>query len=158
MDNITILTRLRLFLLGLAGFMCAGTIVELLLGGHTESPTQLIPFALCALGLVAVGWALARPGRASLLGLRAVMGLLLAGSLFGVYEHLEHNLGFELEIRPGATIADVWLAALQGASPLLAPGILALAAIIAIAATYYHPALVSGHRRQVAGGRGRTAS
>jgi len=32
--------------------------------------------------------------------------------------------------------------AVSGGNPLLAPGILALAAIIALAATYYHPALV----------------
>jgi hypothetical protein len=31
--------------------------------------------------------------------------------------------------------------ALMGANPLLAPGILALAGVLAIAATYHHPAL-----------------
>jgi hypothetical protein len=33
------------------------------------------------------------------------------------------------------------LEALTGAAPLLAPGVLALAGVLAIAATYYHPAL-----------------
>jgi hypothetical protein len=47
-----------------------------------------------------------------------------------------------LEMRPSAVWSDVWFEALRGAAPLLAPGILALAAIIAIAATYEHPALV----------------
>jgi hypothetical protein len=60
--------------------------------------------------------------------------------LIGIYEHIEHNLAFELEIRPNATAGQVFMEALGGASPLLAPGILALAAILAIAATYYHPA------------------
>lgn len=143
MDSATILGRLRVFLLGLACFMCAGTAAELLLAGHTADPLQLIPFALCGLGLAAGAWALLRPARASLLALRAMMGLLALGSLFGVYEHLAGNVGFELEIRPGAGVADVLLAALQGANPLLAPGILALAAIIALAATYEHPALDS---------------
>ncbi len=141
MDPASVLRRLRHFLLGLAGFMCLGTVVELLLAGHTESPTQLIPFGLCGLGLIVIVWALMRPGRLSVLTLRAVMLLVALGSVFGIYEHFEHNLGFELEIRPGAGVAEVWLAALQGANPLLAPGILALAAIIALAATYYHPAL-----------------
>jgi hypothetical protein len=141
MDATLVVQRLRVFLLGLSGWMCVATIVELLLSEHTESPTQLIPFILCGIGLVVVVLALVRPQRTSLLALRAVMGLLLLGSLFGVYEHLEGNLAFELEIRPGAAFGDVWFEALRGASPLLAPGILALAALVAIAATYYHPAL-----------------
>jgi hypothetical protein len=141
MDNAMILERLRRFLLGLVGFMCIGTVVELLLAGHTENPTQFIPFVLCGLGLAMVAWALLRPTRISLLALRGVMALLALGSLLGVYEHLEGNVGFELEIRPGSGVADVILAALQGANPLLAPGILALAALIALAATYEHPAL-----------------
>jgi hypothetical protein len=141
MDDTRIVRRLRLFLLGLSAWMCAATIVELLLIEHAESPAQILPFLLCGLGLVVVLAALMWPQRATLLALRGVMGLLLIGSLFGVYEHIEHNLAFELEIRPGAVAADVWFDALRGASPPLAPGTLALAAIVALAATYYHPAL-----------------
>ncbi|HEU5103781.1 MAG TPA: hypothetical protein VFU22_32415 [Roseiflexaceae bacterium] len=141
MDTTTIAQRLRTFLLVLAGWMCAGTIVELLLAEHTESLVQLIPFVLCGLGLIAVAGALLRPSRGTLIGLRAVMALLLVGSLIGVYEHFEGNLAFEMEIRPAATFGTIWLNVLKGAAPLLAPGILAVAAAIAIASTYYHPAL-----------------
>lgn len=141
MDPTIIAQRLRTFLLVLAGCMCAGTVAELLLAKHFDSPTQLIPFGLCAAGLLVVIAALRRPSRATLIGLRAVMGLLILGSLLGVYEHVTTNIAFELEIRPNATLGAVWLKALSGAAPLLAPGILALAAVIAIAATYYHPAL-----------------
>jgi hypothetical protein len=69
------------------------------------------------------------------------MSLLLLGSLLGVYEHLVNNFAFELEMRPSAVWSDVWFQALRGAAPLLAPGILAVAAVVAIAATYAHPAL-----------------
>ncbi|NTU81466.1 MAG: hypothetical protein HGA45_19145 [Chloroflexales bacterium] len=144
MDSETVNRRLRRFLLALAGAICAGTIIELWLTEHTESPIQLLPFGLCALGLVVVAMALLRPARGALIALRGVMGLLALGSLLGVYQHIAHNLAFELEIRPGAAAADVWFEALRGASPLLAPGILALAALIAIAATYAHPALIEG--------------
>ena len=48
---------------------------------------------------------------------------------------------FALEIQPNATTSEIVMDALRGANPLLAPGVLALAAILAIAATYYHPAL-----------------
>jgi hypothetical protein len=84
---------------------------------------------------------LRRAERIQLLALRGVMGLLLLGSLLGVYEHLVNNFAFELDMRPNAVWGDVWFQALRGAAPLLAPGILAVAAVVAIAATYAHPAL-----------------
>ena len=142
MDATIVSQRLRIFLLRLAGFLCIGTTIELLLAEHTKDPIQLVPFVLCAIGLLAVLAALFRPQRVTLLALRGVMGLLMVGSLFGIYEHLESNIAFELDIRPGVGVASVLIDALKGAAPLLAPGILALAGLLAIAATYYHPALV----------------
>ena len=71
------------------------------------------------------------------------MGLITLGSCFGIFEHIENNLAFALEIRPNAVVSDVFFEALRGASLLLAPGILTLGAILALAATYYHPALNS---------------
>ena len=82
-----------------------------------------------------------RPGRGTILILRWIMGLTFLGSLFGLFEHLEHNIGFALEIQPNAALPDIFFEALGGANPLLAPGMLAVAAMIALAATYYHPAL-----------------
>ncbi|HBY99071.1 MAG: hypothetical protein M5U01_22290 [Ardenticatenaceae bacterium] len=142
--------RLRRFLLVMAGLMCAGTVVELWLAGHMESPIQFVPFILCGLGLTAILAVLCRPQRRTLLGLRGVVALLVVGSLVGIYEHGEQNLAFELEIRPNATAREVLPEALRGASPLLAPGILALAGVLALGATYSHPAL----ERRPAEGRG----
>ncbi len=51
------------------------------------------------------------------------------------------NLSFEQEVRPNAEMGDMVMNALKGASPLLAPGALVFAGLLAIAATYYHPAL-----------------
>jgi hypothetical protein len=136
--------RLRTFLLYTSAALCGGTVVELLLAKHTQDAVQLIPFALCGIGLAVVVAAILRPRRETLLALRLVMVVLVLGSLFGVYEHLASNVSFELEMRPGATLAAVWLKALQGAAPLLAPGILALAGMLAIAGTYEHPALRRG--------------
>jgi hypothetical protein len=109
--------------------------------GHTESPVQWIPFALGGLGLLALGGALLRPGRLTLLGLRATMTLVAAGGLFGMYEHIANNVAFQQEIQPSATTVALAAAGLGGANPLLAPGILTLAAVLAMAATYAHPAL-----------------
>src|SRR5215212_1796781 len=141
MPSTTVEQRLRTFLLWLAGSMCIGTIAELFLAKHYEDPLQFVPFVLCGLGLIAVAAVLHRPLRARLLALRGVMSLLLLGSLLGVYEHLANNFAFELDMRPSAIWSDVWFQALRGAAPLLAPGILAVAAVVAIAATYAHPSL-----------------
>jgi hypothetical protein len=141
MPTTTVEQRLRSFLLWLAGSICIGTTVELFLAKHYEDPLQLLPFVLCGVGLIAVVAVLRRPGHIQLLALRGVMSLLLLGSLLGIYQHLVNNFAFELDIRPSAVWSDVWFQALRGAAPLLAPGILAVAAVVAIAATYAHPAL-----------------
>lgn len=136
MDSLTLLRRLRLFLLATAGFIFLATPLELLLIEHFESPQQFIPFLLCALGLATVALAVFRPRWATLLALRWAMAVVIAGSMLGIYLHIANNLAFELEIRPGAAAGSVLIDALGGASPLLAPGILALAGALAIAATY----------------------
>ncbi len=133
--------RLRTFLFALAAAMCLGTIVELALASHTKQVIQWLPFGLCAAGLVAVAGAWLRPSRVSVWSLRAVMGAAAVGSLIGGYEHLTSNLEIVRETKPGLTLLPaLWLAA-HGAAPLLAPGVLAVAACVAIAVTYYHPAL-----------------
>lgn len=141
MSDAVVLSRLRQFLLVTSALLFVGALIELWLTNHVESPLQLLPFALCGLGLAAVIVAALRPGRAALLALRACMGLVASGSLFGVYLHLESNLGFHRELYPNSSTGDLLMGALSGANPLLAPGILALTAALALAATYYHPSL-----------------
>ena len=133
--------QLRRFLLAVSAFVFVATVAELWLVEHAESFVQIVPFILCAIGIFGILLAAARPSRNVLLATRVLMGIVAAGSLYGWYEHISHNLAFELEIRPNATAESVFWEALSGASPLLAPGILALGALLAIAATYRHPAL-----------------
>jgi len=133
--------RLRRFLFVLAGFIFIGSVIELVLAEHTQSPVQWLPFVLSGLGLMGVTAVLIWPQRKMIASLRALMVVIALGSFFGIFEHIEHNLEFALEIRPNAVASDVFFEALSGANPLLAPGILALGAILALAATYYHPAL-----------------
>ena len=141
MNAETILSRLRRFLLALAAFLLVGTLVELIAVQHTQEPMQLVPFALCIVGLVAIATALARPQRKTLLALRMLMIPLALGSLLGVWEHVENNVAFYLEVHGAGTTAQLVAEALGGRNPLLAPGMLALAAVLAAAATYYHPVL-----------------
>lgn len=144
-----IVERLRRFLLYATAAVFIVTPVELWLSEHYQTGTQLIPFVLCGIGLVSVVTVLFAPSRASLLTLRVIMGVTLLGSLLGVYEHLTGNLEFVLEIHNNISQSEALLTAMKGADPLLAPGILALAAVLAIGATYYHPALQPAKAREL---------
>ena len=139
-----VLTRLRRFLLVLSVLLLGGAAVELWLVEHTEDPVQLLPFVLCGVGTLAALAVLLRPRRASVWALRACMLLVVAGSLLGVYLHVESNMELERELNPGMPGGQLLLGALGGANPLLAPGVLAVAAVLALAATYQHPALARG--------------
>ena len=92
MSSADILLRLRRFLLGLSILLLGGTVVELSLVKHWGDVVQLIPFGLCGLGSIAALVVLLRPGRATVLGLRVCTGLVICGSLFGIYEHLANNI------------------------------------------------------------------
>jgi hypothetical protein len=144
------LSRLRRFLLVLSLVLFGGTVVELLLVNHWEDTVQLIPFVLCVLGSGAALLVLFRPVRATVLGLRVCMGLVVCGSFFGIYEHFTNNLAFQREIQPNAQLTHVLVSAVAGGNPLLAPGTLAVAAVLALAATYYHPALENLSEPQLA--------
>ena len=137
----TIESRIRRFLLILAAFIFAGTLVELWLENHTKEAIQFLPFFLCGLGIITIGAALFRPSKATFRALRVAMTLTAAGGLLGMGFHLWNNYEFEREVRPNAAVGDLILRMLKGANPLLAPGILAFAALMVIIATYYHPVL-----------------
>lgn len=140
----SILNRLRTFLLGMAAFLSIGTIVELALAKHWANPIQILPFVLSVLGFAAIARFYFNPQRRNLIILRWVMILNAVGSLFGVFEHVEENINFALEIKPSTAGLDLVLKGLGGANPLLAPGMLAIAALMALAAIYYHPARNAG--------------
>ena len=133
--------RLRQFLLLLVGFTLLTTVAELALQDHNQEPLQLVPFVLCLIGGMAVLGALLRPQRLTLWALRAAMLVVGLGGLAGMAIHLLENLTFEQEIRPNAAAAELIGEALKGVSPLFAPGVLVFAALLALIATYAHPAL-----------------
>lgn len=133
--------RLRRFLLILTAVVFPGTVLELLLEEHTKETIQWIPFVLCAAGFIVVIAVLRRPQRSTVMALRLVMVFVAGGGLLGMALHLWNNYTFVQEIHPNTPATDLALSALKGANPLFAPGILVFAAVVAIAATYYHPAL-----------------
>ena len=131
-----VLRRLRRFLLLLAILLFSGSLVELWLVEHTQDFIQWLAFAIAGAGALATLIALIRPGLTSVRVLRACMLLVVLGSLFGVYEHIAGNIAFEREIQPGASTSRLLSRGLRGGNPLLAPGLLAVAAVLASSATY----------------------
>jgi hypothetical protein len=136
MSPAEVLLRLRRFLLVLSVLLFCGALVELWLVNHTEDLIQWLPFVLSIAGSLAALMVLFRPGRSSVQVLRVCMVLVALGSLFGIYEHVEGNIGFAREIQPNSPTFQLVMSGLRGANPLLAPGTLAVAAVLALSATY----------------------
>lgn len=133
-----VLAQLRRFLLALSALLFCGALIELWLVGHTADKIQWLAFALAGLGAIGALVVLFFRGRAAVRVVRICMGVVVLGSLFGIYEHVTGNIAFAREIQPDLPAGDAIWKGLQGANPLLAPGILAIAAVLALSATYRH--------------------
>jgi hypothetical protein len=131
----------RQFLLWLAMALCLGIVAELLLTGHYKEPIQLVPIALCALAIAPILVVLFRPGRQTIWALRILMLVIAVAGLLGMVEHITGNLAFAREVNATKANAAPLQTALTGANPALAPGALGVTALVALAATYWHPAL-----------------
>lgn len=132
--------RLRVALAAVFYFGAAGTLIELVLLEHFDETVQLVPFLATLLAAAALGWALARPRPATIRTARWTMvGLALVG-LIGIVLHYRANIEFELEIDPAAGGVHLAWLALRGATPSLAPGMLAQLALIGFLFTLGHPA------------------
>ena len=135
---------MRRLLIGtlLAGIL--GTGAELLLLGHYETAFQMAPLVLLVLGLGAVLWQIAAPRGASVRALQLVATLFLAAGVVGVGLHYDGNAAFELEMYPQLRGVALVRESLTGATPVLAPGSMALLGLVAAAYTYGHPSLHPG--------------
>ena len=136
-----LVSRFRQFLLWLTIAMCIGIVVELLLIEHYKEVLQWVPLVACGLVALSAASVLIRPNRATINLLRIIMVLTALAGLVGTYVHLTGNLEFAQEINAAKASAAPALTALTGANPALAPGALGVTALVALAATYYHPAM-----------------
>ncbi len=132
------LTRIRRALLVVAGFLFAGTIGELIAVKHYDGNVNvlLLPFLLCGLGLVGLLVAVRVHDTRAVIAVRLLMAGIAASSLIGVYQHLNGNAEFARELHPKSTTWELLKAGMTGRDPLMAPGILAVAAIVTIIATF----------------------
>lgn len=141
MNDAALVNWFRRFLLLVAVAICAGVIGELWLTGHTDEPLQWAPFIVCGLAIVLLVVVMVRPQRGWLRAMQALMVVMAIAGGVGVIVHLNGNLETAQEVKPAQAQAQpVWMA-LSGRNPALAPGALGVTALIALAATYRHPAL-----------------
>ena len=119
----------------------AGTELELLLLGHFDSPSQVIPLVLLAGGAASVVWYAVAPRRASVRAMQATMALFIASGILGVALHYRGNVEFELEMYPAMRGFELIAKTLTGATPIFAPGSMVLLGLVGMACTYRDPAV-----------------
>jgi hypothetical protein len=134
-DDTRVLARIRKLLLALLAVGSVSTGLELLLLGHFEEITQIVPLVLLAAGIPIAAWHLAS-ARASLPALRWLMVLFVASGGVGIALHYRGNVEFELEMYPTLGGLELIGQTLTGATPVFAPGAMALLGAIGLIASY----------------------
>lgn len=142
MDTLRVL---RLFLLALVLVGTLGFLAELFLLEHTESFSQIIPFAVLGGGLLSLIAVALRPSRRTVRIFQAMMALFIASGVIGLYLHYSGNAAFEREMDPSAAGVGLVWQSLRGATPALAPGGLVHLGLIGLMYAFRHPALDAGH-------------
>jgi hypothetical protein len=136
------LVTIRGLLLAIVFVGILGTGVELLLLGHFEDGVQLVPLVLLAAALVVAIWQVAAPGATGVRALQFVMVLCVAGGLVGIGYHYAGNEEFEREQFPGIEGVTLVGGTLRGATPVLAPGSMALLGLVGLTYAHRHPRLI----------------
>jgi len=111
-----------------------GTVVDLLLLGHTDGALQLEPLVVLGMSIGVTTWRLADRAGLSSIPFRVCMLLNIASGGVGVLLHYRGNVGFELEMSPGMSGWELFAQAMTGATPALAPGAMVLVGVIGMIA------------------------
>jgi uncharacterized membrane protein len=136
MNNDKVLKNLRTFLFGFSIFIFVGSLVELFFLNHTREELQWTPFFLSGLGIILAALMLIKPSAGMLKVMRVGMWIILVGGIFGMSVHVVNN--FEL-LQGTPSFMEILHAGFGGKNPLLAPGVLSMAAAMALAGGYQYP-------------------
>jgi hypothetical protein len=137
------LARLRRYLVAILLLGVVGLGTELLLIGHFEEWAQRVPMVLLPLGFAALAWHAVAGSPASVAVVRGLMAAFVLSGAIGVGLHYRGNEEFELEMYPSLSGFDLARQTLTGATPVLAPGSMALIGLVGLGATYRYPVLRS---------------
>ena len=133
-------TFLRRVLAALFLFGSVGTAAELWLLEHTEDAWQKAPLVLIAIASVVLAVLTVRPSAAGVRIFQLAMVSFIASGVAGLALHYQGNVEFELELQPDASGFHLFWETMKGATPVLAPGTMALLGAIGLTYTYRHPA------------------
>ena len=117
-----------------------GAAVELVISAHWAEWQQWVAFVAVGLGLAVVAWAWRTPSARSLAAVRAVSAAVAVVAVVGVVLHLKGNYGFSAEVSPDDTTWERMIDTFTGGNPAFAPGMVAVGAVLAYAATWRHAA------------------
>jgi hypothetical protein len=131
--------RIRTFLLVTLMVGMLGMMAELLLIGHRETVQQQIPLMMLGLGIGVAAWHAVAPGALTVRALQLTMQLFVLSGVLGVGLHYWGNVEFELEMYPGLSGLELAQKTLTGATPVLAPGSMALLGLVGLTHLYKHP-------------------
>ena len=110
-----------------------GSTAELLLLGHIEGWEQMIPVALLALSVVVlIVHALKCTWATSAVFLMTMWLFIISGAV-GVALHFQGNAEFEREMYPEMKGLELAQKTMTGATPVLAPGTMALLGLVGLA-------------------------
>ena len=123
----------RQLLLGAFVLGTVGTTAELLLLGHIEGWQQILPIVLLAVAILVLCVQALRPGRTVNTVFLLVMCLFLVAGALGVALHYQGNAEFEREMYPEMAGLELVQKTMTGATPVLAPGTMALLGLVGIA-------------------------
>jgi hypothetical protein len=135
-DDRRVLSRLRRYLLAILAVGSVGAGVELLLLGHVEGVAQIVPLLLLGVGIPVIGWCAAAGSPASTLALRVTMAMFVVSGGIGIALHYQGNVEFEREMYPSLAGMELVGKTLTGATPVLAPGTMALLGVTGLLAVY----------------------
>lgn len=126
-------TQRLLYLLAILVFLAS--MVELLAAKHYKELEQLIPFAIAIVGIMSVISHWVRPSPWSARWMQGFMLVSAGASLLGMYFHISGNMEFVRELRPDASFGTALRQGFTGRDPILAPGVLAMGAFLALIAS-----------------------
>ncbi|MGI9078176.1 MAG: hypothetical protein ACR2G6_12745 [Gemmatimonadaceae bacterium] len=121
-----------------------GILAELLLLEHTEGFWQQMPLYLLFAGLGVLVWHAIDRRAASVRVVQGTMLLFVASGAIGAILHYKGNVEFELEMNAASRGFDLFMEAMMGATPALAPGAMIQLGLVGLAYTFRHPALTFG--------------
>lgn len=131
------LTTVRRLLIALLCLGLCGTTLELWLIGHHEDIWQWIPLMVMAVSTVSAGWVVVTWTRAAVLAFRTAMVILMGSGVLGATLHYRANMEFQLEMDPSLSGWSLMAHVLHAkAPPALAPGNLALLALVGLVAVW----------------------